>query len=119
MDADEQHVDRRVEPRETSDLSVRLEVLTEPRLTLNARLMESSGRGGRLLCDRPIFPGSALRIEMSDELLLAEAIHSQGHARGFLVGFRVDQRLARVQQLHRLLESLDWFDRSPAATPRT
>jgi hypothetical protein len=52
-------------------------------------------------------------MELADELLLAEVVHSQGHPNGFLVGFRVDQRLSRVQDLRRLLETLDWFERTP------
>ena len=69
-------------------------------------VVEISGRGARLHMDVPIPCGTLLKIELRDQLLLGEAVHSVAADGGYTIGIRLSHSLsglAELQQLNRAL----------------
>jgi hypothetical protein len=118
-------MERRTEERKMADGfgHVRIEVLGETDETVLGRVMDVSGSGTRLECNRPIRAGSAVKIQWEDEMWLAEAIHTEECEGNWNVGLKVRQRLTRLAGLRKLMAGLvgsptDGVSGSPLAGAR-
>ena len=108
-------MDKRREPRFHADQPVRVTVLSEPPERIEARVRNASGRGLGLLTSTPVSPGSAIRIEIDDDVVLGEAIYCRGERDGHFVGVELDQVLVGLTELGRNLAALapDFLADSP------
>ena len=56
----------------------------------------------RILLDRPILQGTAVKLETSDSIILGEVCYSLADVAGFIVGIEVDQVLSGLKELNRI-----------------
>jgi hypothetical protein len=99
-------MDKRREPRFKADQPVVVTVLSEPEIRLEARVVNTSGRGLGLVTPMPLPPGAAIRIEMDDSMVLGEAIYCRKDAGGHFIGIELDQVLVGLTELSRNLAAL-------------
>jgi hypothetical protein len=104
-------VDERKEPRFETTLTVRLTILGSsagvPDTIVPASMIEISGRGLRLNTEAPVPVGSAVRIDFDDNILLGEVCHlSQTGPASFTCGIHLEQALAAVNNLARLIDGI-------------
>jgi hypothetical protein len=98
--------DQRREPRFAADQVVAVTLLRHPEVRMAGRVKDCSGRGLGLETPLPIQPGSALKIEIEDEIILAEAVHCHQEKGYCLIGVELNQVLAGLAELGRCLEEL-------------
>jgi len=91
-------MERRREPRVKPQQPVAVTILDESGQYLDAVVQDASGRGLGLMTSRPVEPGKALKIQLDNAMLLAEAVYCQAAGSGFYVGVE----LAQLSQLDRL-----------------
>jgi hypothetical protein len=96
-------MDKRREPRFHTDQPVVVTILTEPRIRLDARVKNASGRGLGLVTDAPVPSGAPLRIEFEDSIVLGESIYCRDDRDGHFVGVELDQVLVGLTELARNL----------------
>jgi hypothetical protein len=97
-------MDQRREPRFAANQSVAVTVLCEPARHEVAVIKNASGRGLAIEFTEPIEPGTALKIELEDSMILGEAVYCSGQAGRHLVGVELDQVLCGLSQLGRKLQ---------------
>lgn len=103
-------LERRLDPREPRNSSVRVMVLgKDPGESLSARLLDSTSGSAGLLLPSPIPPGTLVRLDSDDEFSLGEVVRCQKTPAGFAIGVRVEQTLSNLAQLRNLFRRLDWF----------
>lgn len=99
-------MERRREPRIRIDQPIRLTVLdgnaSDVPAGTPAKTLDASGKGMRILLDRPIVAGTAVKIETGDSLILGEVCYSFPHLTGFAVGIEVDQVLSGLGELNQI-----------------
>ena len=66
---------------------------------LRGEIRNVSKSGTQLQIDQPIGPGSLLRIEYDNNLLLGEVIYCQQQHTGWLVGLRIEHALSGLTAL--------------------
>lgn len=71
-----------------------------------ARLEELSGSGVRIASPVALPPGTPVKIELPDSLLLGECVHCQPAADGFSVGIHLEHSLGCLGELRRLMNAL-------------
>lgn len=89
-------MDRRREPRVEANQPVFISVLELlPHLSarLEGRAIDLSGRGMRIALGTHIPPGSALKIEMGDSILLGEISYCNPKDNAYVAGVQLDQIL--------------------------
>lgn len=106
-------VDRRREPRLEVQEPVEITILTEPEIHFRGWTVNISGRGMRLLLEQPVPLGSAIRVDLSDRVLLGEACYCQPEGDRWVAGLQLEHCLARAAELARLLEGLFLEESSP------
>jgi hypothetical protein len=99
-------MEQRREPRFRADQPVLVTILNEPEIRLEARVTNASGRGLGLVTPIPVAPGSAIRIEMDDSMMLGEAIYCRSDRDGYFLGVELDQILVGLTELSRNLAAL-------------
>ena len=97
-------MDKRREPRFVSDQSVTITLLRDPETRVAARVQNSSGRGLGLLSSSPVPPGTALKIEMEDSVILGEAVYCRKDSDWWFIGVELNQVLAGLAELGRRLQ---------------
>jgi hypothetical protein len=97
-------MDQRREPRFVADQSVVVTVLGDHEIQHAGRIRNASGRG--LAIDMPcaVPPGTAIKIEFDDSILLGEAVFSKGGQGSYLLGVELDQVLCGLSELGRRLQ---------------
>ena len=90
--------DRR-DPRFDASETVWITIFGEPDIQLPARVKNVSGRGIGLELDGPVAPGSALKLELDDHLLLGEVIYCRQDGEAYYVGVELEQVLAGLAAL--------------------
>jgi hypothetical protein len=72
-----------------------------------AQLIDWSDRGMRLLTDQALAPGTPVRIDWQDQLVLGEVCHCQpATPTGFSIGLRLHQMLNGLDRLRQLSRRL-------------
>ena len=56
----------------------------------------------RILLDRPILQGTAVKLETGDSIILGEVCYCMTDVAGFVVGIEVDQVLSGLKELSRI-----------------
>jgi hypothetical protein len=99
-------VDRRSEQRLTADQLAQVTLLGASDSRFLARILDLSGRGMRLLVDRALSPGSLVKVEAEDVLILGEVCYSLASNPGFEVGLELQHSLIGLRELARRRTSL-------------
>jgi len=81
-------------------------VYGEVDVRIPAKIRNISGRGVGLEVGEPVPTGSALKIEVSDSMLLGEAIYCRPEGDHYYVGIELDQALRSLMALSRNLGEL-------------
>jgi PilZ domain len=97
-------MEQRREPRFEADQAVAVTLLGETELKHSARVKNASGRGLALEMCSPVAPGTALKIEFDDAVVLGEAVYCRGAKGQHLVGVELDQMLCGLTELGRKLQ---------------
>jgi hypothetical protein len=97
-------MDKRREPRFVADQSVTVTLLRDPETRVPARVKDSSGRGLGLVSSLPVLPGTALKIEMDDSVILGEAVYCRKDRDYWFIGVELNQVLAGLAELGRRLQ---------------
>ena len=104
--ADKIGMEKRGEPRFDAAQTVRLTTLGEESERLDARIVNISGTGMRLLVDRMLAPGQTIKVEWDEILLLGEVCYCQPDAEGYAVGVELEHALMHTRELVRLAQQL-------------
>jgi hypothetical protein len=107
-------MDQRSEPRFAADQSVTITTLGERRFQQTAKVRNASGSGLGLVVETEISPGTAVRIEWEDTLLLGEAMYCRRMASGHFVGVQLEQMLRGLSELR---ECFREFREEPGERP--
>ncbi len=99
-------MERRREPRFESGEPVEAHILGRDPAVLPARIQNVSGRGMRLLLDRPLSPGAALMIKTGAASFLGEVCYCEPLPQGHAVGLVLDQVLYQSAELQALCRAL-------------
>ena len=99
-------MERRREERFEADKPASVTILGEDPISLSGNIANASGRGLRILVDRPIPVNSAVRIDVDDRLLLGEVCYSVPEGNGFAVGLFLEQVLHEVTDVARLVDAI-------------
>jgi PilZ domain len=103
-------MDQRREPRFTTNQPVSLTVLGPREIRISGTVRNVSGRGLGLELPVEISPGAALKIELQDEIVLAEAVFCRKDGAGYFAGIALEQVLSGLAELGRVLRD---FQDSP------
>jgi hypothetical protein len=85
---------------------VQVTVLEQPEIELAGRVVESGGRRLRLVVDRPIQPGTAVKVGFQQTLLLGEVCGCQPEGHQFRVALELEHSLVQTDELVRLAQKL-------------
>lgn len=105
--------DRRANPRHPIDAKARIYPLSmapTPLQPIPARITDASPNGLRLLVPRPVAPGTPVRIDLDDAMLLGEICYCvpvpthPTHA--FHAGVTIEQCLSGLASLQHLIDAL-------------
>lgn len=99
-------MDSRKEPRIPVEGDVKVTLLGNVEASFPGRAMNLSGKGMRLEIGRPLAPGSPVKVEAGDTLMLGEVMYCQAQAQGFAIGVALEQALYDVADLARLAARL-------------
>jgi hypothetical protein len=111
-------MDNRREPRFEADQVVGISVLAECEAQLEARVKNASGRGLAIETSGPILPGTALKIEFKDTVVLGEAVYCRDGKGSYLVGVELDQVLCGLTELGKKLQEFAGLDASGGQVPQ-
>ena len=107
-------MERRAEVRIPAERAVEITVLGKMGFARTALAVEFSGRGMRLLLDRPVAPGAAVKVQGDDWLALGEVCYCRLEGGKYAVGLELDQALSGLHELAELHRSLMPENPSPA-----
>ena len=87
---------------------------------MSGRVLDLSGRGMRLLLDRPLQCSAAIKVEAGDALVLGEVRYSVPAPAGFEVGIELQHSLVGLTELARLNQKLigDWTPPEPGSSTK-
>jgi hypothetical protein len=105
--ADMSRMDKRREPRSLAGQTVDVTVYADHLSTYSAQVRNASYRGLALFLPDAVKCGTALRVRLEDAILLGEAVHCRPEGEGYLVGVRLEQVLAGLADLARVVESFN------------
>ncbi|MGH8247722.1 MAG: hypothetical protein ACREUU_14980, partial [Gammaproteobacteria bacterium] len=74
--------------------------------TLRAAIEERSFRGLKLDLAEGLSPGTAVKVEFDDVLLLGEVVHCRRHGFRFTVGLELEHAVYGTRDLARLAEAI-------------
>jgi hypothetical protein len=103
-------VERRLRTRHQITHPVRLTLLgADPAsdLPVPGVVLDYSERGMRVRVPQPVQSGTAIRVEVEDQILLGEACYCQSLTGGqFAIGLQLEQSLNNLEDLSRLVKAL-------------
>ncbi len=99
-------MEQRREPRFTTDQSVAVTILGPGESRYGARIKNASTRGLALEMAAPVTPGTAVKIELDDAVVLGEAVYCRSDLETHLIGVELDQVLCGLAELGRKLQEL-------------
>ena len=105
----------RREPRFEVNQPVEVTILGNPDTRMAGRVADISGSGMRLLIDRPVALGSAVRVDLANSLLLGEVCYCRQEVALYAIGVRLEHLLTNIGDLARLMQALSEETLAPAA----
>jgi hypothetical protein len=97
-------MDQRREPRLKADQSVVVTVLGDHEIQYAGTILNASGRGLAIEIGSAVAPGTAIKIELDDSILLGEAVYCKGGQASYLLGVELDQVLCGLTELAKKLQ---------------
>ena len=94
-------MNQRSETRPQANQSVAITLFGDPDVRLFARVKNISGRGIGLVIERPVAPGTALKVELEDALLLGEVIFCRREEASYYVAAELEHALCGLGELSR------------------
>ena len=98
-------MNQRRESRFEVNQSVAITLFGSPDIRLVGRIRNLSGRGIGLELEGPVAPGTALKIELEDALLLGEVIYCRQDEASFYVGVELEHALTGLSELSRMVNA--------------
>ncbi len=99
-------MDRRVQPRISSDEVAQVTVFGDKTQQVSGRVANLTGRGMQLIVSRSIPPGTALSIDTPDRLYMGEVVYCNCEGLSYRVGVEVEQALRHTDDLARLRDAI-------------
>jgi hypothetical protein len=99
-------MERRRQIRNQPSEAIEVAVLGEGHSCMIGRILDESDHGFALLLPASVPPGTPIKIEAQDSLVLGEVSYCTHQESGFRVGLVVKHRLAGLADLHRLNRAL-------------
>lgn len=105
-------MDRRESPRVTVRLPGTLTVLgsgggrSPEEQPWPAMVKSLSGNGASVATERPLRPGTLIKLVVNDDLFLGEVVYCGADAGGFVVGMHLDCALASLSGIRKLMSRL-------------
>lgn len=100
------NMEQRLEPRFTAGEILPVTVLGENR-TLEARVVNFSASGLGLEIPEAIAAGSAIKIQVADDLILGEVVYGREQNGCFFAGIHLDQTLRGLTELVRIVQAFE------------
>ena len=110
-------MERRREPRFAADQQVVVTLLGAEKIRRPARVRNVCTWGMAIEIDCPAPPGTLLRIEFDDGIVLGESLHCREAVGSYYVGITLDQALKSLANLAQAVDELAFGAREE--TPRT
>src|SRR2546426_12913 len=107
-------MEQRREPRFVADQTVTITLLRDPEIRLSATVTDVSKGGLRLIAASPVTPGTAVKIEKDDSIILGEAVYCRQEPEFCVIGVELNQVLAGLAELGRRLQEY-----APVSLPLT
>jgi hypothetical protein len=98
-------MNQRREVRVQANQSVSITVLGEPDIRIPALIRNISGKGLGLEVQGPVFPGTLLRVDLQDALLLGEVIYCRRDESSYYVGVELEHSLCGLGELSRMVNA--------------
>ena len=99
-------MERRKHARLRPSDAISVTILSDESVCVEATVVDQSARGLGLRLRAPLIPGTPVKIELGDELLLAEVTHCVRQGGEFRAGLVVKHSLSGLADLHRLNRAL-------------
>lgn len=99
-------MERRKEQRIDRNEAVQITILGEQQEPIRGHLINLSGKGARIALPGVIPPGTLLRLDMKDSILLGEVSHCTKQDGGIQIGVQIEHVLTNLEQLAKLRDSL-------------
>ncbi len=112
-------MERRREERFETDRQAIVTVLDGDKTSIAGRVVNASGRGLRLLVDRPIPVNSPVRVDLDGQLLLGEVCYTAPEGADVAVGLSLDQVLHDVTEVAKLVDAILGEGFLPVGHPRS
>ena len=96
---------QRCEPRFAAQQPVMVTIYGDPDLKMAARIRNISGRGIGLEFEVPVAPGTALKVELDDSLLLGEVIYCRSEGASYYAGVELEQAMNGLAELSRIVSA--------------
>ena len=98
--------DQRAEPRlaPRADCTAQLSVLNgyEKSAPATVQVLNFSGRGLRLRSEHRLAPGTLVRMDLNQTILLGEVCYTEPDGENFALGLRLEHSLLQTESLERL-----------------
>ena len=111
-------MNQRREARFEANQSVAITLFGESDITIPARVKNISGRGIGLELEGPVAPGTAVKIELEDALLLGEVIYCRQDEASCYLGVQLEQALTGLAELSRMVNAFGDGTRSRQRQPQ-
>jgi len=98
-------MENRREPRFASDQTVSITILGDPEIQRTGKVRNASGRGLGVEMAFPVGIGSALKIELTDGVVLGEAMYCRGQNGSYFVGIALEQALFGLSELSQAFQA--------------
>jgi hypothetical protein len=102
-------MDRRAQARFPADQPLRVSMVTPVIEPLVALVVNVSRTGVRLLLERPVAHGTALKLEWEDDTLFGSVVYCEGIEAQYAIGLKLEQPLPDTQ-LARFIATGIWSD---------
>jgi len=100
-------MEKRKAPRHPRSDTAQITLLSSnPPATFSCHVVEGSQNGLKLRSPHLLPVSSPIRLDIGDELLLGEIVHCVRDGESYLAGLRVEQSLAMLGELRRLMQSI-------------
>jgi hypothetical protein len=112
-------VERRKQTRYDVVQAVQVTILDEPPVKLNGRIVNVSGGGFQIHTDGPIRLNSAVRVDLTDAVLLGEVCYCCQESDGlYAIGMESQQILSHTSEFAKLMKSLSGYSDQAPGAPR-
>jgi hypothetical protein len=110
-------MEQRAVPRFAADQAVWVKLLGKVKTRIRGRIRNISGRGMGIEVGQAIPPGTPLQFEVSDSLLLGEAVFCRAEGEQYYVGAELEHALYGLAGLAKALQEFSRADSLVRAGP--